>query len=130
MIPGKPSGRPSRLPSPAPVRAAPRHVEDWAVGAAGSWVVAVDNLSYIAPWFSDALCRASTGDGLVKRVLYTDADLSVLAFRRCVILTSIDAGALRGDLADRMLLVDLEPIGAADRRTDADLDRACRKETV
>ena len=53
-----------------------------------------------------------TGDGLVRRKLYTDSDLAVLAFKRCIVLTSIDHGALRGDLGDRLLLVDLERIAA------------------
>ncbi len=109
-------------PSPAPLRTAPRDVESWAVAAAGSWAVALDNLSGIAPWLSDALCRAVTGDGMVRRALYTDAGLSVLAYRRAVILTAIDAGALRGDLADRLVRVEVDRIGPADRRTDSDLD--------
>jgi len=110
-------------PSPAPLRSEPRDAEGWALAAAGSWAVAVDNVSRIRGWWSDALCRAVSGDGWVRRRLYTDADLSVLAFRRVVILTSIDAGAMRGDLGDRVLLADLARIGEADRKTEADLDR-------
>lgn len=114
----------SRLidPSPAPVRAAPRDLEQWAVAASGSWVVAIDNLSGVPAWLSDALCRAATGEGLVRRQLYTDGDLSVLCFRRAVILTAIDAGSLRGDLADRLVTLELERIDPTCRRTDADLE--------
>jgi hypothetical protein len=110
--------------SSAPLRSQPRDVEQWAVAAAGSWTVALDNLSHIPAWLSDALCKASTGDGLVKRALYTDGDLAVLAFRRVVLLTSIDAGSLRGDLGDRLLLADLEPIPESQRRTEKELDDA------
>ena len=105
-------------PSPAPLRSAPRDLTDWAVSASGSWVVALDNLSTISPSLSDALCRAVTGDGLVRRALYTDAHISVLAFRRVVILTAIDAGALRGDLADRLLPIELEGIAPTARLED------------
>jgi hypothetical protein len=100
----------SRLvdPSPAELRSAPRDLEQWAVAAAGSWLVVLDNISAIPDWLSDALCRAVTGDGMVRRRLYENDDLSVLAFRRVVALTSIDPGALRGDLADRIVLFDLE----------------------
>lgn len=108
-------------PSPAPLRTAPRDVDSWVVAAAGSWVVGLDNLSGISAWLSDALCRAVTGEGMVKRQLYTDGDLVVVSFRRCVILTAIDAGALRGDLADRLVRVGLERIAPEDRRTDAEL---------
>lgn len=110
-------------PTAAPVRSSPRDVEQWAVAAAGSWVVALDNLSAVPTWFSDALCRAVTGDALVRRKLYSDDDVSVLAFRRVLILTAIDAGALKGDLADRLLPVDIDQIAPTERRTDADLDR-------
>ena len=37
----------------------------------------LDNLSFFAPWFSDALCRVATGQAGVHRVLYADADISV-----------------------------------------------------
>ncbi|MEX1090672.1 MAG: hypothetical protein WEC36_15780, partial [Phycisphaeraceae bacterium] len=54
---------------------------------------------------------------------YTDSDLAVLAFRRCIVLTSIDPGAMRGDVGDRALVVDLERIDDGHRRTEADLER-------
>ena len=111
-------------PSPAPLRAAPRDLEGWAVAAAGSVIVGLDNLTTIPDWFSDALCRAVTGEAIVRRALYTDSGLSVVAFRRAVILTAIDAGALRGDLADRLLTLDLPEIAEGDRRDDGDVESA------
>jgi hypothetical protein len=109
-------------PSAAPLRSEPRNLDQWQIAASGSWVVVVDNLSSIPGWLSDAICRAATGDGLVKRKLYSDSDLAVLSFRRVVALTSIDAGALRGDLGERLLLIDLEPIPEAARRTEREID--------
>jgi hypothetical protein len=114
-------------PGPAPLRTSPRDVEQWAVAASGSWLVALDNVSRMPEWLSDALCRAATGDGFVRRRLYSDADVSVLAFRRVVLLTFIDAGALRGDLADRLVTFDLDRIDATQRRTDADLEQRWRQ---
>lgn len=108
-------------PSPAPIRTAPRDLEQFAVQASGSWVVVFDNVSTLSEPLSDALCRAVTGDGVVKRQLYTDSDVMVLAYRRCVILTSIDAGDLRGDLADRLLLLELDEIPSSQRRLEAQL---------
>jgi hypothetical protein len=70
----------------APLRSEPRDLEQWQVAASGSWAVATDNLSQISTWLSDAICKAATGDGLVKRKLYTDGELAVLAFRRAVLL--------------------------------------------
>ena len=105
-------------PSPAPLRGAPKELNDWVISAAGSQLVALDNLSVISEWLSDALCRAVSGEGLIKRKLYEDHALSVLNFRRAVILTTIDAGALRGDLGERLLPVDLERLPADKRLTD------------
>ena len=108
-------------PSPAPLRSAPGDLEQWVLSASGSWLVCLDNASRIPEWLSDALCRAVTGDALVRRRLYTDTALSVVTFRRVVLITSIDVGALRGDLGDRLVLFDLEPIQAQHRREDREL---------
>lgn len=113
--------------SPALLRSEPRDTEQWAMVAAGSWCVAIDNVSRIPNWWSDALCKAVTGDGWVRRKLYTDSDLAVLAFKRCVVLTSIDAGAFRGDLGDRLLLVDLEQINETDRKTETEIEHCYAK---
>lgn len=101
----------------------PQCAEQWAVAASNGRVITIDNVSRIRPWWSDALCKAVTGDGWVTRKLYTNGDISVLQIRCAVVITSIDAGALRGDLGDRLLLVELPAIPDDRRRTEADLDR-------
>lgn len=106
-------------PSPAQLRKPPRDVEQWVTAAQGSAVVGVDNVSTIAEWWSDSLCRAVTGDGDVRRRLYSDGDLSVFAFRRTVLLNGIDLGAVRDDLADRLMVIELHRITG--RRSDAEL---------
>ncbi|GAA4402934.1 hypothetical protein GCM10023168_13970 [Fodinibacter luteus] len=108
-------------PSTVPLRKPPRDLDSWTTAAAGSHVVAVDNLSALPEWLSDALCRASTGDGDVRRKLYSDGDLHVVSFRRVVLLNGIDLGAVRDDLADRLVTVELHRITEATRRRDADL---------
>lgn len=47
--------------------------------------------------------------------------MTVLAFRRVIALTSIDAGSLAGDLAERMVPVELQRITPDRRRPDADV---------
>jgi hypothetical protein len=111
-------------PSPAPLRTPPRDIRSWAVSASASGTVALDNISVISPWFSDTLCKAVTGDGIVDRALFTDDDVSVLTFRRCIALTSIDAGRLAGDLAERLLPVELARITPDRRRPDAEITSA------
>jgi hypothetical protein len=102
-------------PSPVPVRKPPRDADSWVTAAAGSWVVGLDNLSDIPPWLSDSLCRASTGDGDVRRKLYSDSDYAVFAFRRCIIFDAIDVGALAPDLADRTVAITLDLIPDKER---------------
>jgi hypothetical protein len=109
-------------PSPVPLRKPPRDAESWVTAAQGSWVVGLDNLSQVPDWLSDSLCRAATGEGDVRRQLYTDGGLAVFSFRRCIILNGIDVGALRGDLTDRIVHVDLERITEDERVEDEALD--------
>ncbi|WP_369222441.1 ATP-binding protein [Streptomyces sp. R39] len=111
-------------PSGAPKRTAPRDIKSWATQAFNSWALCLDNVSIIPDWLSDALCRAVTGDGIVDRALYTDDDVVVLEFRRVLAMTTIDAGALAGDLAERLLTIELHTIPDRARREEAELDAA------
>lgn len=111
-------------PSGAPKRTAPRDTKGWAVQAFHSWALALDNVSVIPDWLSDALCRAVTGDGVVDRALYSDDDVVVLEFRRVLALTTIDAGALAGDLAERLVTIELHTIPDDRRREELDLQAA------
>lgn len=108
-------------PSTSDLRCQPKDLEQWILSAGNSWACCVDNVSSISAWWSDALCRAATGEGLAKRKLYTDSDLEVLSFRSVIALTSIDAGSLRGDLADRLVMVDMERIADRQRRSEAEI---------
>lgn len=115
-------------PSPVPTRKPPRDGEAWITAAAGSWVVGLDNVSAVPDWLSDSLCRAVTGDGDVRRKLYTDGEHAVFAFRRVIVVTSIDLGSIRGDLAERMLPITLQPIDEARRVSDAAMTGAWVRE--
>ncbi|GHG82721.1 ATP-binding protein [Streptomyces griseocarneus] len=111
-------------PSAATKRSQPRDVKTWATQAFNSWALCLDNISTIQPWLSDTLCKAVTGDGIVDRALYTDDDVVVLTFRRVLAMTTIDAGALAGDLAERLMMLDLQVILEERRRTEEALDIA------
>jgi hypothetical protein len=109
-------------PSAATKRSQPRDVKTWATQAFNSWALCLDNVSTIPAWFSDTLCKAVTGDGIVDRALYTDDDVVVLCFRRVLAMTTIDAGALAGDLAERLMMLELQVIPEERRRTEEELD--------
>ena len=108
-------------PGPVPIRKPPRDSESWVTAAAGSWFVGIDNLSDVQPWLSDSICRAVTGDGDVRRKLYTDGEHTVFAFRRCICLNGIDLGATRGDLSERMLPITLERISETTRLSEDEI---------
>lgn len=108
-------------PTPAPLRSPPRSPEDWAVVASSSHVIALDNISWLSVEMQDALCRAATGDAWVARRRFTDSGLSILVFKRAVIATTIDPGMIKGDLADRILCIDLLGIDRSQRRSEREL---------
>ncbi len=108
-------------PTAAPSRAQPETETDWAAIGRSAYVVTLDNVSRIPAWFSDALCRASTGDAYTPRAYYQQEDVTVLSFRLAVLMTSIDAGSMRGDLADRLLPITLVPIDESRRRSEAEV---------
>jgi len=111
-------------PSGAELRAEPREIRDLMIAASGGWIVALDNLSHIQPWLSDALCRVSTGGALSTRQLYTDGDEHIIEAIRPVLVTGIASVVTRGDLADRTIAITLPTIPESRRRPEADLWRA------
>jgi hypothetical protein len=107
--------------SDAPTRTQPRDLENFCLSVAGSWATVFDNVSTIPEWQSDALCMAATGGSFTKRALYSDRGLSVASFRRVLTITSIDAGALKGDLGERVVLVELDKIDKGSRRSESEI---------
>jgi len=108
-------------PSTVPIRSAPRDERDLAVSCAHNWVLALDNLSGLPAWLSDALCRVSTGGGIGGRELYTDAEEAAWDYTRPLLVNGIDDIATRGDMLDRSIVVTLRPLADDQRRTEADL---------
>jgi hypothetical protein len=108
-------------PSVAALRAEPREVRDLMIAATAGWLVALDNLSVLPQWLSDALCRLSTGGGWTTRELYTDSEEVIFEAMRPVLLTSIEEVVTAGDLLDRSLFLRLEPIPEEKRRTEEEL---------
>ncbi len=110
-------------PSPVTTRKPPKDPDAWITAALGSWVVGIDNISKIPDWFSDTLCRASTGDGDVRRKLYSDSELVVFRLRRVIILNGINLSEVREDLAERLLPIMLPVITGSERRYEGEMDK-------
>lgn len=109
-------------PSIAILKGAPESTSDWLMIAQAAYVVSLDNISRLTPQFSDALCRACTGESKVDRELYTNEDVLVHSFRRVVILNGINLSDTRDDLSDRLLPIPLPVIDGRKKRYEADLE--------
>src|SRR5215207_1761873 len=110
-------------PSVAPLRTTPRNERDLYIAATNAWVIALDNISNLQPWLSDALCRLSTGGGFGTRTLYENREEELFDGMKPVILNGITDVATRPDLLDRALIVSLPPIPDEARKPEADLSR-------
>ena len=114
-------------PARPPTTGMPRNERDAAIATRNRHVLAYDNLSGLPTWFSDTLCRLSTGEGFATRALYTNDEEVVIEASRPVILTGIENPSVRGDLAERSITIRLAPIADADRRTESELMEAFKK---
>src|SRR5438034_11429068 len=92
-------------PHSVPLRCEPKEARDLMIAATNAWCIALDNLSYLPAWLSDALCRLATGGGFGTRELYSDADEVLFEAQRPVILNGIEELATRGDLLDRAIIL-------------------------
>lgn len=88
---------------------------DLLIAASNRHLLVYDNLSGMRPQLSDALCRLSTGGGLIKRKLYSDREEERFTTTCPVILNGIDDLGERNDLADRSISLHLPSIPAAKR---------------
>jgi putative DNA primase/helicase len=91
------------------------------IRATNGHLLAFDNMSTMPLWFSDALCRLSTGGTFAKRQLHTDTDEILLWARKPAIINGIPVLTEQPDLAERTLAVTLEHIPGEARRSERDL---------
>ena len=92
-------------PSKTPIRSIPRSEHDLLIAAGNSRLIALDNLSGVQPWLSDAICRLSTGGGFATRQLYSDDEEVLIDVQRPVVINGIDDLAVRQDLVDRAIII-------------------------
>jgi hypothetical protein len=109
-------------PNKVLLRAEPRDERDLAISASNGWVIGYDNLSYIPAWLSDALCRLSTGGGFGTRTLYENDEETLFDFSRPAVFTAIVEAAVRGDLLDRAITINLPNIPTEHRRSETEIE--------
>ena len=103
-------------PNRGKLRVTPGSARDLAISAQNGWLLAFDNLSWIEPWLSDALCRISTGGGMAVRTLYTDDEEQIFFACRPILMNGIEELGTRPDLLDRTLMVTLPAISPNKRK--------------
>ena len=78
----------------------PDSVDDLTIYCENSATVSLDNQSALSETMSDALCRVATGDGNVKRSLFTTRDLAVFRGSRPIFVNGITDVVTRDDLLE------------------------------
>jgi energy-coupling factor transporter ATP-binding protein EcfA2 len=104
--------------APETVRFDPR---DFLQKAGHASVLMLDNQNTMPEWAADTTCRLVTGEADSKRRLYTDDEDVIIELRRAVLLNGINVPTDRGDVLDRSLVVELERIPDAERKTEEEL---------
>lgn len=94
-------------PSTIALQSLPRTERDLVINAGKTWLLNYDNLSWMRNDLSDAFCRISTGGGFRTRKLRTDTDEILFSSVRPMMMNGIVDVALRNDLADRSLIINL-----------------------
>ena len=89
-----------------------------AIAANNTRILALDNLSGLAPWLSDYICTLSTGGGYAIRKNYTDNEETLFNTQAPVILNGIGEIATRSDLLSRALMITCPPIPDTARRAE------------
>ena len=82
------------------------------------WYAVFDNVTAVHEWQSDILCRAVTGEGMQSRKLYSDDDVIIREYQRCLTLNGINIVASKPDLLDRSLLFHLPRVEEENRQAE------------
>lgn len=108
-------------PNEAELRSEPRDERDLVIAGNNGWLLALDNLSRLPAWLSDALCRIASGGGFATRELYTNSEETIFSSQRPILLNGIEELATRPDLLNRAIVLTLPAIDEHRRRDEADL---------
>lgn len=110
-------------PNKGQLRRPPANEVDLMVAGALVHLLAYDNLSGVSASLADSICTVATGGGMSRRKLYTDSEEVIIHIQRPVLINGIDDFDQRSDLLDRAVVLELEPISAAERRDETELER-------
>jgi len=102
-------------PSRAPKRHLPKTPRDLMMACQNEAVPSFDNVSEFSDEIADTICIVSTGGSSAARELYTDSDEAIIYSKNPIIMNGIADPSQRGDLIDRLMILDLNSIPEEDR---------------
>lgn len=108
-------------PSRINVSSLPRSNDDIVLQLSNEYLTVYDNLSAVKSDVANLFCQVATGGNFVKRKLYTDSEVTVHSFKRCLILNGIDSLTVQPDLLDRSIVITLQKISSSRRLTEKEL---------
>ena len=88
---------------------------------AHNYLAFYDNLKYMPGWLSDEVCRAITGAGGSKRVLYSDDDDYIYEYRRCLGFNGINLVLTEPDAMERSIAIEQYRIRPIDRKQEKEM---------
>lgn len=111
-------------PSAAIKRRVPKSERDTAIALGSESVPCFDNMSGISDPIADLFCVASTGGVSTQRALFTDDEEAIIQIHCPIIANGIDDLGQRGDLLDRTIVIDLDPIAESERKPEKEIEAA------
>ncbi|MDR4492631.1 MAG: hypothetical protein R2685_17345 [Candidatus Nitrosocosmicus sp.] len=88
---------------------------------AHNYLATYDNLKYTPYWLADEVCKAVTGVGQTKRLLYTDDEDKVYEYKHCLIFNGINVAFIEPDVLDRSIVIHLDEIDDKKRKTEKEI---------
>jgi hypothetical protein len=115
-------------PNTVDLKGPPSCPQDFMLQAHNTWILTYDNLSSMSAVFADNLCRTATGGGYSTRALYANDTETLFDVKRPTVINGIDDFVLRGDVADRALNPQMQPIPDTSRRRETELMAEFRRD--
>ena len=88
---------------------------------AHNYLSSYDNMKRVPPWLSDEVCKAVTGVGQTKRILYTVEDDKIYEYKHCLVFNGINITFSEPDALERSIVIHLDAIDDENRRTEKEI---------
>lgn len=105
----------------------PTDIKEFVQQCSHHWCAYYDNVSHLSNSFSDAFCRAATGEGFSKRELYSDDTDFIYSFKRCLGVNAINISNTNSDFLDRAVIFKLDTISVDERKAEYELMKEVKK---